>query len=75
MNWRNLSMALIDHGKQIDKDKQHEFLTKDMESREIKPYLLNIPAPLFKKVKRKLVEDEKNMREILIEYLYKYIRE
>jgi hypothetical protein len=68
-------MALIDSGKKFDKDKNHEFLTKDLEARDMKPYLLNIPAPLFKKVKRKLVEDEKNMREILIECLYKYINE
>ena len=68
-------MALIDPGKHIDKDQQHEFLTNDLESREMKPYLLNIPASLFKKVKRKLVEDEKTMREILIECLYKYINE
>lgn len=68
-------MALIDSGKQFDKDKNHDFLTKDIENKDMKPYLLNIPAPLLKKVKRKLVEDEKNMREILIEYLYKYINE
>lgn len=68
-------MALIDPEKKLDKDKQHETLIKKMENIDMKPYLLNIPAPLFKKVKRKLVEDEKNMREILIEYLYKYINE
>ena len=68
-------MALIDSGKKFDKDKNHEFLTNDLASKDMKAYLLNIPAPLFKKVKRKLVEDEKNMREILIECLYKYINE
>lgn len=68
-------MVLIDSGKKLDKDKQHYSITKELESKDMKPYLLNIPAPLLKKVKRKLVEEEKNMREILIECLYKYINE
>ena len=68
-------MAFIDSGKVFDKDKNHETLTKMMGDRDVKPYLLNIPTPLFKKVKRKLIDDEKSMRDILIEYLNKYIGE
>jgi hypothetical protein len=68
-------MAYINSGKAFDKEKNHDSLTKSMTEKDVKPYLLNIPSDLLKKVKRKLVEDEKSMRDILIEYLYKYINE
>lgn len=68
-------MAFIDSGKTFDKEKNHENLTKLMSDKDVKPYLLNIPTPLFKKVKRKLIDDEKSMRDVLIEYLNKYINE
>jgi len=75
MSLRSFQMAYIESGKKFDKEKNHESLSKLMEEKEVKPYLLNIPTPLFKKVKRKLIDDEKSMRDVLIEYLYKYINE
>lgn len=68
-------MARIESGREFDKDANHEKLTERMKNMDTKPYLLNIPADLLKKVKRKLVEDEKSLRDVLIEYLNKYISE
>jgi hypothetical protein len=64
-------MALIKSGVEFDKEANHENLTKNMDA--MKPYLFNIPAGLYKKVKRKMVEDERNLRDILIEALNKYL--
>lgn len=64
-------MALIKSGVEFDKKTNHKNLTKNMDA--MKPYLFNIPSILYKKVKRKMVEDERNLRDILIEALNKYI--
>lgn len=66
-------MAKIDSGKDFDKKANHVKLTKNMDG--IKPYLFNIPSILYKKVKRKMVEDERNLRDILIQSLNKYLSE
>lgn len=66
-------MARIESGVEFDKEENHKKLTKVIDT--TKPYLLNIPAHLHKKVKRKLVEDERKLRDVLIEYLNKYISE
>ena len=66
-------MAKIESGVEFDKKKNHSKLTKQMQNLETKPYLLNIPSALYKKVKRKMVEDERKLRDILIEALNKYI--
>ena len=64
-------MAKIKSGVEFDKKLNHNNLAKNMDA--TKPYLFNIPATLYKKVKRKMVEDECNLREVLIEALNKYI--
>lgn len=66
-------MALIKSGVEFDKNANHENLTKNIDN--IKPYLFNIPSELYKNVKRKMVEDERNLRDILIESLNKYLSE
>jgi len=66
-------MARIKSDTEFDKEKNHEKLKKQMENLDVKPYLFNIPSSLYKKVKRKMVEDERNLRDILIEFLNKYI--
>ena len=68
-------MAFIESGKTFNKEEHQGKMKKRMEHLDVKPYLLNIPSPLYKKVKRKLIEDEKNLRAVIIEYLYKYIDE
>lgn len=68
-------MAFIESGKTFDKKESHEKLKKVMSNKDVKPYLLNIPADLFKQVKIRLIYDEKKLRTILIEYLNKYINE
>lgn len=64
-------MAKIESGLDFNKEENNTKLKKNIGG--IKPYLFNIPAPLYKKVKRKMVEDERNLRDILIEGLNKYI--
>jgi len=66
-------MARIESGVEFDKNENHKKLTKGIDT--VNPYLFNIPANLHKKVKRKLVEEERSLRDILIEYLNKYIIE
>lgn len=66
-------MAKIESGVEFDLDENHVKLTKRMDNVDTKPYLFNIPASLYKKVKRKMVEDERNLRDILIEALNKYL--
>lgn len=66
-------MARIESGAEFDKEENHGKLTKRMD--DTKPYLLNIPSHLYKKVKRKMIDDERNLRDILIECLNKYIKE
>jgi hypothetical protein len=64
-------MVKIVSGVEFDKKANHENLKKNMDT--VKPYLFNIPSMLYKKVKRKMVEDERNLRDILIESLNKYL--
>lgn len=66
-------MALIKSGVEFDKQENHKKLTKNIDT--TKPYLFNIPSGLYKKVKRKMVEDERNLRDILVEALNKYLNE
>lgn len=64
-------MAKIESGVEFDKNANHESLAKTMDV--MKPYLFNIPSSLYKKVKRKMVEDERNLKDILVEALNKYL--
>lgn len=66
-------MAKIKSGVEFDKQKNHDYLVKRMDTMDTKPYLFNIPASLYKRVKRKMVEDERNLRDVLIEALHKYL--
>jgi predicted GNAT superfamily acetyltransferase len=66
-------MAKIESGADFDKKANNKTLVKHMNNIDTKPYLFNIPATLYKKVKRKMVEDERNLRDILVEALNKYL--
>ncbi len=66
-------MAKIESGVEFDKNENHKKLTKGIDTN--KPYNLIIPASLHKKVKRKLVEDERTLKDVLIESLHKYVSE
>ena len=68
-------MALIDSGKKIDKDKQHKNLTELMENKDIKQYPLRIPDNIYKKVRIKLMQEDKNLRELILDMLNQYIKE
>lgn len=68
-------MALIDSGKKIDKDKQHEHLTELLANKDIKQYPLRIPASLYKKVRIKLMQEDRNLRELILDMLNLYIKE
>ena len=68
-------MARIESGKEFDKESNHALVVDNMDNKDTKPYLFNIPSALYKKVRRKMIEDERNLRGILIESLNKYIDE
>jgi hypothetical protein len=67
-------MAFIDSGKTFDKNEHHAEMKEIAINKDISPYLLRIPSPLYKKVKLKLVEDQKKLRGILVEMLEEYIK-
>lgn len=66
-------MAFIDSGKTFDKEEHHDKMKTRASNLDVKPYLLRIPSPLYKKVKMKLVRDEKNLRDVLVDALNNYI--
>jgi hypothetical protein len=68
-------MAFIDSGKTFDKKEIQEKLKKRMENMDSASYLLKIPASLYKKVRLKLIEDDRKLKPVLIEMLEKYIKE
>ncbi len=67
-------MAFIDSGKTFDKENHHEKMKERADNMDVTPYLLRIPSSLYKNVKMKLVRDEKNLREVLVEALNLYIK-
>ena len=66
-------MAFIDSGKTFDKEAHHDKMKERSDNLDVTPYLFRIPASLHKKVKMKLVKEEKNLREILVDALKTYI--
>jgi hypothetical protein len=68
-------MALIDSGKHFDKEENHEQLINRMNKTEIVQYPLRIPKKLYKKIKLKLVKEERTLRDVLIEMLEEYVEE
>jgi hypothetical protein len=68
-------MALIESGKEFDKEENHNQLTKLMNEDKIKQYPLRIPATLYKKVRIKLMQEDKNLRELILDMLNQYIKE
>lgn len=68
-------MAFIESGKTFNKDTHHAKMKDRMENLDVSPYLFRIPAPLYKKVKMKLVKEDKKLREVLVDMLEHYIKE
>lgn len=66
-------MAFIDSGKSFDKEGHHDKMKTRMENMDTKQYPLRIPSDLYKKVKVKLVKEDKNLREVLLAMLEKYL--
>lgn len=67
-------MPFIDSGKTFDKESHHSKMKVRADNLDVTPYLLRIPTNLYKNVKMKLVRDEKNLREVLVEALNMYIK-
>lgn len=68
-------MALIESGKTFDKDENHAKMKKRMENMDTAQYPLRIPSALYKQVKMKLIKEDKNLREVLLDMLNQYIKE
>lgn len=66
-------MAFIESGKSFDKEKHRKKMRKMMENMDVVQYTLRLPTYLHKKVKIKLAEEDKNLRELLIDMLLIYI--
>ena len=67
-------MALINSGKEFDKDENHDKMKARMENMDATQYPLRIPNDLYKKVKIKLVHEGRKLRPVLIEMLEEYIK-
>lgn len=67
-------MAIIDSGKNFDKDEQHEKMKTLMVNKDTTQYTFRIPCDLYKKVKIKLANDEKKLRSVLLESLHQYLK-
>lgn len=67
-------MALIPSGKEFDKEANHEKMKKRMENMDTVSYPLRIPKELYKKVKMKLVMEDKKLRSVLLEMLEQYVK-
>lgn len=68
-------MAFIESGKTFDKEENHKKMKKRMENMDSSTYLLKLPASLYKKVRIKLVKENKKFKPVLIDMLEKYIKE
>lgn len=66
-------MAFIESGKGFDKEKHYQKMKKMMENMDTVQYPLRIPRNLHKEVKIKIAQEGKNLRELLIDMLLKYI--
>jgi hypothetical protein len=66
-------MAFIESGKSFDKEENHDKMKKRMGSMDTKQYPLRIPSDLYKKVRMKLIKEDRNLRSVLIEMLEEYI--
>lgn len=66
-------MALIDSGKTFDKEKHQEKMKTRMRNMTNVQYPLRVPQDLYRKVRIKLAEDERNLRSLLIEALENYV--
>lgn len=68
-------MALIDSGKTFDKEENQAKLKKRMENMTNVQYSLRVPQALHKKVKLKLLKEDKKFRTLLLEMLEEYVKE
>ena len=68
-------MAVINSGKNFDKDQNYDKMKKRMENMTNVQYPLRIPAHTYKKVKIKLAKDGIKLRTILMQFLEEYIKE
>ena len=68
-------MAFIDSGKNYDKDENYEKMKKKLDNLDTVQYPLRIPSALYKKIRIKLVQEDKKLRSVLIDMLEEYIKE
>lgn len=64
-------MAKIDLGKDFDKEAHHEKLVKNIE--DSVQYPLRIPKSTYKRLKIQLANDERRLKDVLLEMIEKYI--
>lgn len=67
-------MARIDSGKVFDKEEHHEKMKTRMENMDSTSYLLKVPSSLYKKVRLKLLKENKKLKPLLIQMLEEYIK-
>jgi hypothetical protein len=68
-------MAKIDSGLDFDKDKNHKDMTELMQNKDTKQYPLRIPTALYRKVRIKLMMEDRTLRDLILERLNQYIKE
>jgi hypothetical protein len=68
-------MARIESGLEGKQEELTNKMATMVENKETKQYPLRIPAPLYKKVRIKLMQEDKNLRELILDMLNQYIKE
>lgn len=66
-------MAFIESGKTFDKEENYKKMKNKMENLEFSTYLVRIPTHLYKKIKLKLVQEDKKLQPVLLKMLEEYI--
>lgn len=66
-------MAFIESGKAFDKEKHYKKMKTMMENMDRTKCTIRIPTHIFKKFKRKLLENSKTANDFLNDMILKYI--
>jgi hypothetical protein len=66
-------VAYIESGKRIDKAKQYEEMKKYINNKDRKRLTIRITPSLYKKLKRKLFEENTTFNDFICDMILKYI--
>lgn len=66
-------MAFIESGQGVDKEKHRKKMKRYMENMDRTKFTIRIPTHILKKLKKKLMEEDSNVNQLLNDMILKYI--